>query len=268
MGLKDYLLIIRPLNCFIASLGVMAGAFVSKSSSLLSLELISAMSVAFFVCAGGQTINDYFDYSIDKKKNKFLSIKKENLFYYSILLFFLGNLIALFVGLVPFLISFTSTVLLIVYSSFMNKIKFFGNIVVSYNTGATFILGASRFGNYAMPFIFATCAFFATLGREIIKDFEDMGIDKKHKVTLPMLDKNLATVLIFFSYVVCFCLALFVWILGFTKSLVYFLLVFFAGIFLYNALNEFKKNNYSKSQFLSKYAMLLAMFGFIFSVIL
>ncbi len=60
--INEYIKLIRPVDCVIASIGVFIGYSLSIQGINFSLPLLYAMLAVFFVCAGGQTINDFFDF--------------------------------------------------------------------------------------------------------------------------------------------------------------------------------------------------------------
>ena len=64
MALKDYITIIRPLNCIMMFVATFIGAMI-ESDDFILMGILAGI-VAFLVGAGGNVINDYFDIEIDK----------------------------------------------------------------------------------------------------------------------------------------------------------------------------------------------------------
>lgn len=270
--LKPYLDLIRAGNCLIAAFGVLIGYFVAIHSFAFNLQILLAMISAFLICGAGQSLNDYFDLEVDRRKKIKKPILEFNLnpktvFMFSIALFVLGSLIAFFINTVTFEIAVAFSILLIVYSAFFSKIKFIGNWIVALGTSFTLIYGASLVGDYSIVMWFALLALFANVYRELVKDMEDIDADKGIKKTMPMLVgiKNTK----YFS----FFILLFVFIFSYVPflqnltNLYYVIVVTFANlIFIYSIL-QMGNNNFKKAQQLSKIAMLFGLISFLVSII-
>jgi len=234
--------------------------------------IIIAMVSAFFICAGGQAINDVYDSVIDKKINPkkpipSKRIKKSTALHFSQLLFIIGVLLATTLGTMSFLIALVFAFLLIIYSSVLYKKKYYGNIIVALGTAITFVFGASITGMIPLIIIFfALSAFFINMSREVTKDFEDLKKDKGFKVTLPMLKKKGAKLLVVFYYEIGVLFALAAYIV-FNLSYAYLLLVLIAIIVFYYAILNLHKNSFKQSQKKSKKGMLLSLLAYISTII-
>ncbi|MDD5162735.1 MAG: UbiA family prenyltransferase [Candidatus ainarchaeum sp.] len=271
MQIKAFFELIRPLNCLMAAFGVFVGYFIAFSGAGIvfsETQLIIAMLAAFFVCAAGQTINDVFDSEIDarirpKKPIPSKRITKDSAFWYSIGLFAIGNILALFLMPASIVISISFTVLLIVYSAKMQKTKFLGNWIVGLGTAFTLVFGATIIGNYNIVLFLAAAALLANVAREIIKDTEDIDADKGLKVSLPMVaGKQFAKAFVFALYIVAIILPLFVFFaLKFGNILFLVFAIVSAAIFLYSGKMFFDGKN-DKAQLFSKIGMLIALIGF------
>src|SRR3989338_49175 len=205
MKLNPFIEILRPFNCVIAGFATFIGYLISFSYFNLSIELLFLALASFFICGAGQAVNDFFDRDIDAKtkKHKVIPSKRMNertAFFYSIFLFFVGVIFA--------------------YSAFMQKYKYIGNFIVAFGTGFTLIFGASVSGNYFFASILALSAVAANLGRELIKDIEDLKGDKGFKITLPqLLNLNSVSYLVFFYLIIAIISSYFPVIFSFiTKS--------------------------------------------------
>lgn len=187
-----YLKLMRPLNAIMSALGVYIGYSLALQSFTINLNVVYAMLSVFFISGAAQTINDFFDFEIDKQKKTtrpFVegTISRNNGLFFSIALFLLGIILASFLNTETFWMAAFFSALLFLYSASMSKIKFVGNIVVSLSVGFTFIFGASVIGITPLVLMIALAAFLANWGREIIKDVEDAHADKGHKLTLPII---------------------------------------------------------------------------------
>ena len=189
--LEAMISITRPLNCAMAAFATLLGFWLSIGRVLLPFELLLAGASTFFVCAGGQAINDYFDREVDRKSRrtrpipsgKISAIDARN---FAFALFILGCMLAAEVNESAFGMALAFSVMLYAYSSVASKHKYMGNALVALATAFTFILGASLSGLYLLVANVAAASFFATWAREIAKDFEDLKTDKGSKTTLPM----------------------------------------------------------------------------------
>ncbi|MEK6973294.1 MAG: UbiA family prenyltransferase [archaeon] len=270
--LKPYLDLIRVGNCLIAAFGVLIGYLVAMHSFVFNLQILLAMISAFLICGAGQSINDYFDLEVDRKKKIKKPILEFNLnpktvFMFSIALFVLGSVIAFFTNTITFAIAVAFSILLIVYSAFFSKIKYLGNWIVALGTSFTLIYGASLVGNYSVVLWFALLALFANVYRELVKDMEDLDADKGIKKTMPMLvgiknTKYLSVFILLLAFVFSY-----VPFLQNLTNFYYLLAVTFANlIFIYSIL-QMGNNNFKKAQQLSKIAMLFGLISFLVSII-
>ena len=269
MALKHFLLILRPINCLIASLGVFIGFALSTGNIAINFPLLLAMLAVFLICGAGQAINDFFDLEIDKQstKKRILTqgfIQPKTAYNYSIALFIIGILISLFLGKTQFIIGAIFSLLLFVYSWQLKKWKFFGNIVIALSTAFTIIFGASLTGNYQLPIILAFGAFFANLSRELIKDIEDLKIDKDFKNTLALMIpingvKTLAGLFALAAVIVVFI----PYYLRIFSNIFYLFFLLLTVLAIIYAFKELFSNNYRKSHNYMKYAMFLVLLAFL-----
>ena len=202
-----FLKILRPANGLMAAFAVLISALIV--SYPLNYNLLLALFVAFLVSGAGMTINDYFDYEIDKinKPKRPLpskQISKNAALIYSLLLFLSGNIIALFIGQTIFFLTLFNTILLFIYSWKLKRLAFIGNLAVSWLTASAFLYGSLLKGvlvpNIIILFLMA---FTVSVGREIVKTIEDMDGDKKVGAkTLPIVfgEKIAGWIAIFFIF--------------------------------------------------------------------
>ncbi len=272
MGLKAFIEILRPANCFMAAIAVFIGYVVAIGKIWFETELFFAMASAFLICGAGQVINDFFDVRIDEKirPQKILPSKKmkvQTALFYSAALFGTGLILASQINMPAFLIAFSFTVLLALYSAVIQKQKFLGNIVVALGTAFTIIFGASIVQNYNVAIFLATSAFFSNMGREITKDVQDKEADKGHKTTLAMiLTQNQVNIVVLAFYALAFLTAFFVWQTKMIQSNYYLLLLIVSGgLFLYSFVLLLQKQP-GKAQLFSKIAMVFSLLAFISGV--
>lgn len=203
-----YFEILRPMTCFFGSLTVLIGILIAVGPSNFNLylntgsnvyKLVASMLVFFLVVGSGNTINDVFDYEIDKINRPTRTIvrgaftKRQVVYYYifeivAILTLtitgayfspnpiFLPLMVGFFLG-----VSFS-------YSMFIKKTGLLANLVVGvsgslgFPFGAFFVLGfADVFGVFEVWLLYLTAFFFLVM-REIGKDMEDIEGDSKYGV--------------------------------------------------------------------------------------
>lgn len=265
--------LMRPLNCFIAAFAVFVGYAVSVKALQFNQQIGFAMIAAFLVCGAGQSINDFFDRQIDKKKNPKKpvpsgSVSAESALLFSVTLFLFGNVFAFFVNQTALVISLTFTLLLFFYSAFLGKAKFLGNWVVAAGTAFTLVFGATISGNYFVVLFFAASALLANAAREIIKDTEDLKADRGFKKSLPMiLRKEQLVLLLVLLHVVALVSAFVPLALGLFGNTQFALFVLAANALFAYSIFHFGRNNYSLAQKLSKTGMLFSLFGFLLGVV-
>lgn len=274
MGFLDYFSILRPANCAMAAFGTFAGYCIATGLVQFQLGIGIAMAVAFLVCAGGMAINDFFDAKVDKKLHPEKPIPSGRIsarfaMLFSSALFLAGNLLAFyFLPRIAFAIAFVFTILLMLYSMFLSRAKYLGNIVVASGTAFTLVFGASLAGSYSIVAWLALAALLANLARELTKDLEDLKADKGHKKSLPMLVSNkTVNAAIFFCYLAAIAAVYVpVFLLSFSKIVFVAIASIASLLFLYSFVLAEKKK-YRRAQFFSKTAMLIALIAFLLGVL-
>jgi geranylgeranylglycerol-phosphate geranylgeranyltransferase len=205
--LKELYLLTRPSNVLIAFLTILVAAKLAGGLDPLSNVLLAAIS-ASLITMGANIINDYYDIEIDKinKPHRPLaagSISPKQALLFCILVFLFASICAAAINLEMFLIAFVFSILLIFYSARLKRTILWGNLAVSLTTAMAFIYGGGAVGNYQGTLFPAAFAFFFHLGREILKDVQDMEGDSKNNViTFPIkYGKTKSFVLIMIGFI-------------------------------------------------------------------
>lgn len=180
----------RPINVLIGALSVLIAATLSVNFQF-SPAVIFAMISSAFITAAANIINDIFDIEIDRINRPQralvsgeISIKSATISYH--IFNILGVAIAFFAGKILFIIAILAVLLLYFYSRFFKRTILLGNIVVSFITGLAFIYGAAAVDDWKVGLVPGIFAFLFHLGREIIKDMQDMQGDLAQKaITFP-----------------------------------------------------------------------------------
>jgi geranylgeranylglycerol-phosphate geranylgeranyltransferase len=189
--LKAIIQLTRPVNLVIAFISIFIGGFVTGTIQPL-LKLILACISGTLITAGANSINDYFDIEIDKinKPERPLpsgKITKKQAYIISIILFITGIIISTYIHLTGFIIALTTSYLLYMYSYKLKQTVLFGNLTIAFLSGLAFVYGGLAVGQGKQAVVVGIFAFLFHLGREIIKDIEDIEGDKaKGLTTLPI----------------------------------------------------------------------------------
>ena len=181
----------RPLNCLIAAASILLGAFITgdiDSPWPIFLACLSGMLIA----AGGNAINDYYDAGIDRINRPLRPIPSGKVsriqaLMMSMVLLAIGTVLGWALGWKTGLIASGSAMTLILYSMYLKSRTLVGNMSVGFIASLAFIYGGLAYDRFHETLIPAWFAFLFHLGREIIKDVEDMAGDQAGNVrTLPI----------------------------------------------------------------------------------
>ena len=205
----------RPLNAFLAALGVLAGmalsvgpvpepacqlqpplacSHVDRVFPPLYVSGSAALAAAFFITAFGNVLNDLRDVDVDRIAHPSRplpsgTVTKRSAARMLGLLLSLGLAFAALAGVWPLLFAAGTVLLLLLYESRLKREGLSGNLVVALLTASTFLFGAVAQGHLEtarFAVIAAAMAFFVNLAREVAKDMQDVDADRGHRRTLPM----------------------------------------------------------------------------------
>ncbi|TFG20119.1 MAG: hypothetical protein EU530_04245 [Promethearchaeota archaeon] len=198
-----YFQIIRPINCFFASLTIIIGLlnayignnFFATPNNIITL--FGGLCVYFLIAAASNVINDVFDIEIDKinRPNRAIpsgKIQKNSAILYSSILVGLGLIISIPLGLfspnsflIPMLVVFFACIG-VLYSWKGKRNGFLGNIIV----GFAFSFGIPFGALLITPVLeippqiwfFYSTAMFLLVSRELVKGMEDIKGDSTYNV--------------------------------------------------------------------------------------
>ncbi len=220
----------RPINCAIAAGTVLFSAWVVERS--LSNPLVwQALVVVVLITAGANTINDYFDLPTDQINRPNRPIPAG----------LIAPNIALWVGLAEIIIALVfsfilprsgviiawgTAILLLVYSPYLKRLPFIGNLTVSLASALAFIFTGVVLGKVKPVIYPAVVAFLFHLGRELLKDVQDaVGDHSSGYRTLPLVWGISATTRLVQFIFVALAIFLFSPLLWQGYSAVYYILV-------------------------------------------
>ena len=187
-----YLELSRPVNVAITACSIPVASILAGARWPEWVQVLLAAATGGLVAAGANAINDFFDVEIDRINRPDRPLPRGALGREDAKLFWLvTSLVA--VGLNLFLnvralgIVLFAVAVLYYYSAALKRTVLAGNLVVGLLTGMAFIYGAVAVGRFERSLMPATFAFLVNVGRELIKDVEDLEGDRKESAaTLPV----------------------------------------------------------------------------------
>ena len=195
--------IIRPQNCIIGGLTVIAGVAMSfrmvpiGSVSNFLLLFIYGYVTYFFVAAGGNVVNDIFDIEVDKINRPHRALPSGRMtvrqaWFYVAFLSILGLLFALLTGPWSALIVLCFEIIGYAYAARVKTLGLAGNFMVAFSFAFGILYGAFIYAEtigqslaYSIPiphWLFFFTAFLILQARETIKGAEDVEGDEARDV--------------------------------------------------------------------------------------
>jgi len=225
-----YLQLARPLNVVIAGGSVLVGALacgVWPSGP----AVLWAVIVAALITAGANALNDLLDLEIDRinKPNRPLPAGKLSAFQargFSIAATVAGLALSVVLGLWGLIVAWAVIILLMGYSARLKRKPLWGNLAVATAAGLAFLYGGIAVNRPLPALIPAGFAFLFHLGREILKDAEDVAGDRVGGARTLAIHLGIATALKWagFTFVLLILITPLPFVLG-RYSLVYLVIV-------------------------------------------
>ena len=243
----------RPLNSVLAGLAVAIGALAALSHPLTEIQLlyiILGCIVSGFISAYGYAINDIFDVEIDKinvphRPIPSGSVSLQGAKAYCVITVTIGIIFALLIDLVAILLTISGTVQLFLYAARFKRSGFPGNLIVASLASIPFLFGGFVTESYNTLLYPALFAFMSNLGRELIKDIEDVHGDELEDVQSIALKygvkpaRNMAYIILF-SLLVIIPIPI---IMGYYDSFPFLIAVIIVfGIIIYSASFTFNRS--------------------------
>ena len=254
----------RPSVVILSVFALIVGGLIMGAG--FHLILIGSIVVALH-SAAGNIVNDYFDYETDKinkPKRPIPSgrVTKRQAKNVSGTIFVLATLLAATINIYTFVLSLFNIFVNYIYSSEMKKKALIGNFGPSWLAASVFIFASLMAGSLTqLMIVIASLAFLANVGREIIKDIEDMkGDEAVGAVTLPMIaSKKVAVGVAALFILLAISFSPLPYILGLSKYYVYMIII---GNFLFlYSLSRIR--NPSKAHTTMKLAMFVVIISFL-----
>lgn len=272
----DYLRLLRPHNCIIASVGMIIASYVAIGQSAFSfpfsLSITIGAIVVFLFTGAGNSLNDFFDYQVDaiNHPNRPIpsgKVARNDAFALAVILFIPTFPLSLFINLESFLIVVLNTIIMISYEEHFKARGLIGNVQISWLVASIFLFGGFVLYEHSPEpvqkvAVLALLAFLATFGREIAKDIQDVKGDL-HRRTVPVsLGMKKASTLASASFFVAVLFSPLPTIMG-LFGWAYIMIIVFADILFLFAIASISRNP-AKSSSLAKFAMVIALVAFFF----
>mgnify|MGYP000262275068 CR=1 FL=1 len=183
MRVRGLIGLVRPPNVAIGFAAVMVAAFVAGSLQPLCRVLRAALS-ASLILAGGNSLNDLCDVEEDRRNKPRRPLPSGQVSprvagVWAGLLFASGLAVALPLGLRAFCLALLAVGLLVLYDLRLKRLPLVGNVAVASLGGLAFLYGGLVVGKAEGAVVPAVLAFLFHLGRELVKDAEDVEGDRK-----------------------------------------------------------------------------------------
>lgn len=182
----------RPGNTVAAGVLTFIGAFVAGGAFDRPLLTVAAVGATWFATAAGMTVNDYFDREIDAINRPDRPIPRgavsaRGALAVSAVWFVAAVALAALLPPLAIAIAAVNLVALVTYTTVFKGTPGFGNALVSYLVGSTFLFGGAAVGRPEAVVVLALLAGLSTFAREVIKDVEDVVGDREEGLsTLPI----------------------------------------------------------------------------------
>jgi geranylgeranylglycerol-phosphate geranylgeranyltransferase len=179
------------MAAFAALVGMLVSRALLTAAESVRVAILGFVVVSL-VTAGGNVVNDYFDFAIDlvNKPDRAVPsgrITRPAALRYALALSLLGVAISHFINPACFVLAALNATLLILYSWRLKRTALIGNLLVGYLTGSVFLFGGAAVSAIFIPGVLFVSAMLAITSREIVKDVEDLVGDKAGgATTLPI----------------------------------------------------------------------------------
>ena len=181
----------RPGNVAITGLSVLVGTS-GYGLKAHAWDIVLAVVSAMLIASGGNSLNDYYDYEIDKVNRPQRPLpagllQPKTAVYLGSAEIILGLVLAYFIGIKSLVLALAVSVLLWLYAARGKMMGLFGNLTVALICGLAFVYGGLTVENVGISLFPAGFAFLMTLPREIVKDVQDRSGDLSQGAkTLPI----------------------------------------------------------------------------------
>ncbi len=191
--MKPYITLTRPVNFVITALSIFVASLLAGGTHAHILQMVFASLGGALIGSGGMVINDILDVEIDMINKPERPIPSGAVDRYDAMMFYgaltgAGMIMIAYTTKPAFIIASIAVPLIVLYSRVFKGTPLIGNMIVGGLTGLAFIFGGAAVGNVKQAVMPALFAFLINVGREVIKDMEDVEGDAKNgAATLPVV---------------------------------------------------------------------------------
>ena len=191
--LSAFIRLIRPVNCVMMGVAVIAGASLVTNPSF-SAEQLLAFVTSFTLTAASMAINDYYDRDIDainepQRPIPSGMIKPRESLFLALVLGVIGFVAAFGTNTYCLIVAVVAWIVSVAYVTKGKRTGLLGNLLVSTCVVIPFIYGGFAVAGLEMTtMIFVTIAFLSNTGREVVKDIVDIeGDESQNMKTIPVV---------------------------------------------------------------------------------
>lgn len=273
--LKGYFVMVRPGNCVMAAAAALLAAMICSSPETVidrAADVVISMVAVFAFVAAGNSLNDYFDRELDRKVHPSRPIPRgiiapRMVLTVAVAMFVVANVLGWIVGAWSFIIVLSSLAVMLAYEALLKSEGLVGNLAISWLTAALFLFGGAAVDGLQLAWMLAALAFFASLGREIVKDIQDVEGDAESRTTLPMrMGRRNAGVLASATLIVAVLLSPVPYLLSLVSTWYVPIVAVADTLFIHGSMIHFADPE--QGQKVIKLAMLIALIAFLFGGIL
>jgi geranylgeranylglycerol-phosphate geranylgeranyltransferase len=175
---------------------VLVGEFMTLGPAMRAYSAVIGFLVGFTLVAGSMAVNDILDKEIDQINTPSRPIpsgrvSKTEAAAFAAITLGVGLCLAFALSAVNLLIAILAVTLMFYYNRFGKKTGLPGNAAVSANLAIPFIFGGAVGGISSILYVFASIAFLAGMGREIVKGMADIVGDSKRGVKTLAVSRGL-----------------------------------------------------------------------------
>ncbi len=274
VSVRAYVDLLRPINCGIVAVGILIGAIITVGFGGLSdstLGLAAALLAGVAFTGAGNSLNDYFDSDVDAVNHPDRPIPsgrvtRQNALYFTTGLFILAIFLGLLAGALPLLIVMVNLIAMVSYELRFKRHGWSGNLIISWLVASIFVFGgAATYTGVINPLQrvawLGLLAFFATLGREVVKDIEDVAGDIGRRTLPIVIGINRAGLVASASFFFAIVLSPLPYTTTILSPLYMGIVLVADAIFIYCA--WFSSNRPNEASRVAKYGMVIALIAFL-----
>ncbi len=185
--------LMRPVNAAVSFLAILSVGVMASGEIHTDATMLLAAFAGMLIGSAGNIINDVFDVNIDRvnKPQRAIAsgtVSRRAAAVWASVCGFTGIILSIPLGTAALSIAAGSVLLLYAYSARLKRVPLLGNVVVGAVTGMAFIYGGFAAEAPLIGVVPAAFAFLMNVGREILKDIEDMpGDNSSGHLTFPLM---------------------------------------------------------------------------------